>query len=122
MTTFATSLLTAALVTGLALAPTAAARPATTAPGARTYVRVVITERSMSVGEASSAPRGDWIVFHVVNRSSSTAKLSFLGRASRSIPPSKRGVLAILVLRRGAFPLVTSLSRHRSLRRTFIVY
>jgi len=116
------TLLIAALLTVLALAPTAATRPTTTAPGSRTYVNVVITERSMSVSATSSAPRGDWIVFHVINRSDSTARLKFLGRASKPIPPNQRGTLAILVIRRGVFPLVTSLSQNRSLRRAFIVY
>jgi hypothetical protein len=116
------ALTAAALVAALALAPVAAAARATTAPGARAYVRVVITKRGILVGQGSSASRGSWILFHIFNRSASTAKVSFLGRVSQPVAPNHRGALAVFVLQRGAFPLVASLARDRQLRQTFIVY
>jgi hypothetical protein len=112
----------ATLVAALALAPIAAARPATTSPAAPSYVEVVITNQSVSVSDGSSAARGTWIIFHITNRSTSTAKLSFLGAIGKPIAPSHRGALAVFAGRRGAFPLVTSLAERRSLQRTFIVY
>jgi hypothetical protein len=112
----------AATLLALVLAPGAAARPATTAPGARAYIGVVITKQGLVVSDGSSAARGAWVIFHIVNRSASTAKLSFLGKISRPVAPGLRGSLAVFVIRRGAFPLVASLARHRRLRQTFVVY
>jgi hypothetical protein len=106
----------------LAFAPIAAARPATTAPGARAYVRVLITKHGIAVGQGSSAARGAWVIFEIVNHSTSTANLSFLGRKSKPVAPSHHGSLAVFVMRRGAFPLVASLAPHRLLRQSFVVY
>jgi hypothetical protein len=116
------NLVASALATLVVLTPTAVARPATTSPGAPAYVKVSITDRSVAVGSGASATRGDWIIFEITNRSARTAKLSVLGRTSRSIAPRHRGPLAVFAQRRGAYPLVVSLAPHRSIRRTFIVY
>jgi hypothetical protein len=94
----------------------------TTAPTAPAYIRVVISDRGIAVGSGSSATRGTWVIFHVLNRGRSSAKLSFLGRVSRAIAPGRRGSLAVFVDRRGAFPVVASLSAHRQLRQSFFVY
>jgi hypothetical protein len=104
------------------LIPTASARPVTTSPGSPAYIKVSITDRSVSVGNGGSATRGDWIVFEITNRSRATAKLSFLGRTSKAIAPSHRGPLAVFAQKRGAYPLVVSLTPHRSIQRTFVVY
>jgi hypothetical protein len=117
---FREALAAAPLLVVLALAPVAAARPLTTAPAARSYIRVVITQRSMVVSAASAA-RGAWVIFHVANRGTSTAKVSFLGKVSAPIAPNHVGSLAVFATRRGTFPIVTSSSGHRRLR-TFIVY
>jgi hypothetical protein len=93
----------------------------TTAPGGRAYFSVVITERSIVVSDGASAARGASVIFRVVNRSTSTAKVSFLGRLSAPIAPNHVGSLAVFVTRRGTFPIVASSSGHRRLR-TFIVY
>lgn len=103
-------------------AQTALARPATTAPGARVYVKLLITKRSLVIGNGSSAPRGEWVVFRVVNSTKGMATVSFLGQTSRRIPPTHVDSFAVFVLRRGAFPLVASLPPGRRLRQTFIVY
>ena len=110
------------LVTAVALAPSAPARPLTTAPGSPAYVKVSITDQSVTVGNGASATRGDWIIFEITNRSRATAKLSFLGRSSKPIAPMHRGPLAVFAETRGAYPLIVSLAPHRSLRRTFVVY
>jgi hypothetical protein len=112
----------ATLLTLSVLAPGAAARPGTTAPGARAYIGVVITKQTIVVSDGSSAARGAWVIFHILNRSRSTAKLSFLGKISKPVGPGLRGSLAVFVIRRGAFPLVASLARHKRLRQTFVVY
>jgi hypothetical protein len=112
----------AALVAGLLVVSIASAGRVTTAPGARSYVRVVISKRGILVGQGSSAARGSWIIFHIENHSASTAKVSFGGRVSQPVAPNHHGSLAVFVLRRGAFPLVASLSRERQFRQTFIVY
>jgi len=104
------------------LIPNASARPVTTGPGTPAYIKVSITDRAVSVGNGGSATRGDWIIFEITNRSRATAKLSFLGRTSKPIAPSHRGPLAVFAQRRGAYPLVISLTPHRSIQRTFVVY
>jgi hypothetical protein len=45
----------------------AAGRATTTAPGGSASVSIVITDRNV-VGGGSSAVRGTWIIFHVLNR------------------------------------------------------
>jgi len=106
----------------VALTPNASARPVTTAPGSPAYVKVSITDRNVAVGNGATATRGDWIIFEITNRSRATAKLSFLGRTSNPIAPRHRGPLAVFAQRRGAYPLVVSLTPHRSFHRTFVVY
>ena len=111
-----------ALVILVGLTPTASARPVTTAPGSRAYIKVSITDRSVAVGNGATATRGDWIIFEITNRSAVTARLSILGRTSKPIAPRHRGPLAVFAQRRGAYPLVISLAPHRSFQRTFVVY
>jgi hypothetical protein len=106
----------------LAAAPYAVARPATTAPGTPSFVHVTLTDRKLRVGSGASAVRGTWIVFEITNSSTSTVRLSVMGKTSKAIPPRHHLPLAVFAVRRGTFPLVVSLSRHRPFRQTFIVY
>jgi len=103
-------------------AQAALARPTTTAPGARVYVKLLITKGDLVVGNGSSAPRGEWVIFRVVNRTKGVARVSFLGKTSRPIAPTHAASFTVFVVRRGAFPLVASLPPGRRLRQTFIVY
>ena len=105
----------------VAAAAAVPAAGATTLPAGRTYVNVTVTGRTFTVGFGATAARGEWIIFHVRNAGTATARLTFLGRRSAPIAPHARGSLALYVTRRGAYPLAVSVGG-RTLTRTFVVY
>lgn len=95
---------------------------ATTAPGARTYIKLSITAHRLTIGSGASAPRGGWVIFHVHNDARLAARISLLGKSSKSIAPRQAGEFVVFTVKRGAFPLTVSLGPKTRLRQTFVVY
>jgi hypothetical protein len=100
----------------------AAASQATTAPGAVTTIRVVITNGKIAMTPGASAPRGAAALFSLTNNTASTARFTLLGRVSKAIAPHARGGLVVYLLRRGVFVATIELSTHRTVHEQFIVY
>ena len=100
----------------------AAARQATTAPGAVTTIRVIITDGKIAMTPGANAPRGAAALFSLTNNTASTARFTLLGRVSKPIAPHERGGLVVYLLRRGVFVATIKLSTHRTVRENFIVY
>jgi hypothetical protein len=100
----------------------AAAHQATTAPGAVTTIRVVITDGKIAMTPGASAPRGAAALFSLTNNTGSTARFTLLGRVSKAIAPHARGGLVVFLLRRGVFDATIKLSANRTIRKQFIVY
>jgi len=85
------------------------------------YIPVTVNGPTLVIGAGASAARGEWIVFHITNRGATRVKISFDGHTSAQIAPHARGVLALLVIRRGLFPLVLTTGGRR-VTRPFVVY
>ena len=94
----------------------------TTAPAVVVPIKVVITNSKITVTRGASASRGSSVSFSILNRSSSTAKFSILGKVSKPILPKHRGSLSFVAITRGSFPYVSNSVGHRPLRGTFVVY
>jgi len=100
----------------LAVAALASAAPAfaTTGPGQRVNVTVLIDEKNgFRMTDQARMYRGAIVTFQVYNNGTKPHNFALLGRKTKLIKPRKWGKFTVTLLTRGRFPFQSTLDKGR---------
>ena len=103
-------------------APDAFALQTTTAPGAHTFLAVLITDKGIAVANYARLPRGVLATFAVKNKSNKPQNFTLLGHKTPTLKPGGKGAFTVLLTKRGIFPYRSTLDTARPFRGLFVVY
>jgi hypothetical protein len=125
----ARAVITAVAAAALILPATSLAHPATTAPGKKITIVVVLNDQGVRLaaftqqGAGSVAtlapltgpvPRGDFVSINVYNRGSKAHNFRILGKTTRTMKPGGKAHLFVTVLKRGKVPYSSPLDKGKA--------
>jgi hypothetical protein len=121
--------ITAVAAAALILPATSLARPATTAPGKKVVVVVVLNDQGIKLAAftqqgagsvavmtplAGAVPRGDYVSINVYNRGAKVHNFSILGKTTPKVKPGGKAHLFVTVLKRGKVPYSSPLDKGKA--------
>jgi plastocyanin len=100
------------LVVGALLAVAVPAALATTGPGQRVNVTVLIDEKNgFRISDQAEMARGAIVTFQVYNNGKKAHNFTLLGKKTKTIKPRKWARFTVTLLTRGRFPFKSTLDK-----------